>query len=149
MDISNNDVTSSPAATGGRRKSGRAVKVPEKFVPEVSSSQPAPTSAKRKRGREGVENDASDIEDEAEASDATLESADEEELRDTRKKAKTTKKPAAKKPKVNGTAPYEDAPAVKLPNRTKKAKKVVIDDDSAEGLYGERVSKIHSRGGLT
>ena len=145
MDISNNDVTSSPAPTGGRRKSGRAVKVPEKFVPEAPSSQSAPTSAKRKRGGEGIENDASDIEDEAEASEATLESADEEELRDARKKAKTTKKPAAKKPKVNGTAPYQDAPAVKLPNRPKKAKKVVINDDSAEGLYGERVTRFHSQ----
>ncbi|TVY13720.1 Cohesin subunit psc3 [Lachnellula arida] len=137
MDISNNDVTSSPAATGGRRKSGRAVKAPEKFVPDAPSSQAAPTSAKRKRGEEEVENDASDIEDEAEASDATLESADEEELRETRKRAKTTKKPAAKKAKVNGTAPLEDAPAVKLPNRPKKIKKVVINDDSADGLYAE------------
>jgi cohesin complex subunit SA-1/2 len=138
MDISNNDVTSSPAATGGRRKSGRAVKVPEKFVPEPSS-QPTPASAKRKRGEEEAENDASDIDEEAEESDATIESAGEEELKDTRKKAKTTKKPAAKKPKVNGTAPRNDAPAVKLPNRPKKAKRVVIADDNADGLYGERV----------
>lgn len=142
MDISNNDVTSSPAATdGSRRKSGRAVRAPEKFVP--SSSEPAATSAKRKRGGDEVENDASDIddEDEADATDVTLESADEEELRETRKKAKTPKKPVAKKPKVNGTAPHKPAPAVKIPNRTKKAKKVVINDDTAEGLYGERVFK--------
>ncbi|TVY82271.1 Cohesin subunit psc3 [Lachnellula suecica] len=138
MDISNNDVTSSPAATGGRRKSGRAVKVPQKFVPP--SSEPAPSSIKRKRGEEEeeeIENDASDIDEEAEASDATLESADEEELKETRRKAKTTKKPAAKKPKVNGSVLHEDAPAVKLPNRPKKAKKVVISDDNAEGLYAE------------
>jgi len=149
MDISNNDVTSSPAPTGGRRKSGRAVKVPEKFVPEPSS-QPAPASAKRKRGEEEVENDASDIDEDAEDSDETIESAGEEELKDTRRKAKTTKKPnakkpAAKKPKVNGTAPQEDAPAVKLPNRPKKAKRVVIADDNADGLYGERVFRSRLR----
>ncbi|KAF4634636.1 hypothetical protein G7Y89_g3456 [Cudoniella acicularis] len=138
MDISNTDVTSSPVATGGRRKSGRAVRAPEKFVPDAPSSQPGTASAKRKRGGDDVENDASDIDEEEEASDDTLESAGEEELKDTRRKARTTKKPAAKKPKVNGAASHsEEAPAVKLPSRPKKAKKMVIADDNAEGLYAE------------
>jgi cohesin complex subunit SA-1/2 len=138
MDISNNDVTSTPVATGSRRKSGRAVKVPEKFVPDAPGSQQGSVSAKRKRGGEDVENDASDVDEEAEESDATVESAAEEEVREIRRKAKTTKKPAAKKPKVNGTAAHEDAPVVKLPNRPKKTK-VAIADKNAEGLYGERV----------
>src|SRR6187402_1525533 len=103
MDISNNDATSSPVATGSRRKSGRAVKVPEKFVPEVISSQPGPASAKRKRATEDVENDASETDEDAEESDATVESAAEEEVREGRRKAKKTKRPEAKKPKVNGT----------------------------------------------
>ena len=144
MDISNNDVTSTPVATGSRRKSGRAVKIPEKFVPDAPSSQQGSASAKRKRGEEDAENDASDV-DEEEESDATVESAAEEEVREIRRKAKTTKKPAAKKPKVNGTATHEEVPAVKLPARPKKAKKVAIADKSAEGLYGKRVCSLENR----
>jgi len=143
MDISNNEMTSSPAASG-RRKSGRAVKAPEKFVPEIASSQVGLASAKRKRGREDVENDASDIEDdeEDEESDELGESADEEKIKETRKKAKTVRKPAAKKPKVNGTSSHKSAPAIRLPNRTrvKKGKKVLIADREADGLYGTRLS---------
>ena len=99
MDISNNDVTSTPVATGSRRKSGRAVKVPEKFIPDAPSSQQGSASAKRKRGGEDAENDASDVDEEDEESDATVESAAEEEVREIRRKAKTTKKPAAKRAK--------------------------------------------------
>ena len=139
-DISNNDVMSSPGATGSRRKSGRAVKAPEKFVPDVPSSQTGPASAKRKRGGDDVENDASDLEDEAaEESDETIESAGEEEVTGKRTKAKTTKKPVAKKPKVNGTASHEEATSVKLPNRPKKAgRRVAIADKNETGLYGKR-----------
>jgi cohesin complex subunit SA-1/2 len=146
MDISNNDVTSTPVATGSRRKSGRAVRVPEKFAPET-----APASAKRKRDDDENENenDASDVDEEAEASDATAESGEEEQPRLSRRKGKgkapAPRKPAAKKPKVNGTAAHEEedeeaAPAVKLPSRPKTAsRKVGIADKNAEGLYGERV----------
>jgi len=140
MDISNTDVASSSTATGSRRKSGRAVKVPEKFVPDAPSSQAALTSAKRKRGEEDVENDASDVEEEDEESDGTVESAGEEEVKEARKKAKNTRKPAAKKTKVNGSASHESsAPAVKLPNRAKKGKKVAIAAKDVEGLYGKCV----------
>jgi hypothetical protein len=140
MDISNNDMTSTPVATGSRRKSGRAVKAPEKFVPDAPSSQAGPANSKRKR-EEDAENDASDVEDEEEEeSDDTIDSAGEEDGRETRKKAKTAKKPAAKKAKVNGNVSHEDAPAVKLPNRPKKAgKRVAIADKDAEGLYGKHV----------
>lgn len=137
MDISNNDVTSTPVATGSRRKSGRAVKVPEKFVPDAPSSQQGSASAKRKRGGEDAENDASDIDEDEEESDATVESAAEEEVREIRRKAKTTKQPAAKKPKVNGTATHDKEARVKLPARPKKTKKVAIADKSAEGLYAD------------
>ena len=54
-----------------------------------------------------------------------------------RKKAKTPRKPTAKKPKVNGTALHDKAPAVSLPSRP-KAKKVAIADRNAQGLYGMR-----------
>jgi len=118
------------------------VKIPEKFVPDAPSSQQGSVSAKRKRGGEDAENDASDVDEEEEESDATVESAAEEELREIRRKPKTTKKPAAKKPKVNGTAAHDEAPAVKLPARPKKTKKVAIADRSAEGLYGTRVCSL-------
>lgn len=138
MDISNNDIASSPAETGARRKSGRAVRAPQKFIPDAP---PHTGRAKRKREGDDVENDASDIEDEEEASsDDTGDSSGEEEVREVRRKpkqSKTAKKPAAKKPKVNGTVAHEAAPVVKLPNRPKKAKKVLITGDDDEGLYGE------------
>lgn len=139
MDISNNDVTT-PVATGGRRKSGRAVKVPEKFVPEVLSTQQASGSAKRKRGGEHVENDASDVEEEEEASDDDAESTVEEEIKETRRKgksAKSSRKPAAKKPKVNGIGSHEEGLAVRLPTRPKQGKKVAIADKNVEGLYAD------------
>jgi cohesin complex subunit SA-1/2 len=139
MDISNSDMTSTPVATGSRRKSGRAVKIPEKFIPDAPSSQQGHSNAKRKRGAEDVENDASNVEEDDEDSDETVESAEEEEAPAPRKKAKAPRKPAAKKPKVNGTVSHDEAPAVKLPSRPKKGKKVLIADHSAKGLYGKRV----------
>jgi cohesin complex subunit SA-1/2 len=139
MDISSNDATSSAAASGTRRKSGRAVRAPEKFVPEVTSSQAGPASAKRKRGGEDAENDASDSEELDEDSEESIESAAEEEVEDTRRKAKKpANKPAQKKPKVNGSLPNEGASTVRLPTRSRKPKKVAIADRSAGGLYGGR-----------
>lgn len=131
--MSNTDLESSPAARGGnRRKSGRAVRAPELF----SSQQANTTSTKRKRGEENGENNASDIDEEAEESDSSATSV--EEIRQTQKKPAKARKPAAKKPKVNGNASHADAPAVRLPSRPKKAKakRVVLADKDAEGLYG-------------
>lgn len=190
MDISNNDVASSPVATGGRRKSGRAVKAPNKFKPDAPSSQAGPTSAKRKRGGNEVENGASGNEGDSDLSDPPESEGEEEEVRKPQRRAKGTKKPAAKKPKVvaeveeaeeeieeeveeeselseapesaageevrkprrkakaakksapksskvNGTSHADAAPAMRLPNRPKKAvKRVVIADEATEGLYG-------------
>lgn len=138
MDISNQDSMSSPVANSSRRKSGRAVKVPEKFVPDAPASQQGHSSAKRKRGNGDVENDASDVDEQDGDSDDAVESAEEEEAPATRKRAKAPRKPAGKKPKVNGTAAHEMAPAVKLPGRP-KGKKVAIADRNGEGLYGKRV----------
>ncbi|KAK6594859.1 STAG domain-containing protein [Botrytis cinerea] len=136
-----NDVSSTPVVPG-RRKSGRAVKAPEKFVPDLPSSAVRSTNAKRKRSDEEAEDDASEeeeVEAEEEDEDDELEeeSAGEEELKEARRKARTSKKPAAKKPKINGTASHARAPAVRLPNRPKKAKTVVVADEDAEGLYAD------------
>jgi cohesin complex subunit SA-1/2 len=142
-EISENDAMSSPNAntTGSvRRKSGRAVRVPEKFQP-APTTQSENTNGKRKRGGANVdedeENDVDEQEEESEEDEEEEESEEEEETKATRRKAKTSKKPVAKKAKVNGTASDDDAPALKLPNRPKKSKKVAIVDESAEGLYGE------------
>jgi cohesin complex subunit SA-1/2 len=76
-----------------------------------------------------------------EDSDDVAESEDEEEAPAPRKKAKAARKPAAKKPKVNGTELHEKSRPVKLPSRPKaKGRKVAIADRSTEGLYGMRAS---------
>ncbi|RDW94942.1 hypothetical protein BP5796_00705 [Coleophoma crateriformis] len=149
MEISENDATSSPVATNSRRKSGRAVRAPEKFVPDLPSSQPEKSSAKRKRGHEDVQNDASEAEEdeEDESDQESEESTAEEEVRPTRKKAKAPRKPTAKKAKTNGAsqpadeedaeADEDDAATARLPSRPKKGKKVAIADQNAEGLYAE------------
>ncbi|KAM3066582.1 cohesin complex subunit [Clarireedia jacksonii] len=136
-----NDVSSTPVASG-RRKSGRAVKAPEKFIPDYPSTATRHTNPKRKRTEDDEEGDASEDggsepEDDDESNDEEDESAGEEELREARRKARSSKKPVAKKPKTNGTASYARAPAVRLPNRPKKAKNVTIADDTAEGLYAD------------
>jgi len=144
MDISNNDVTSVPDATSKRRKSGRAIRAPDKFTPDLPSSQAEAKLSKRKRSRDELENSASDIEEEDEEeedveSDTAQESAREEEVRASRKRTKTQRKPAAKRAKVNGTTTNGETHAVRLPSRPKKAnRKVAIADKDAEGLYGRK-----------
>lgn len=138
QEISENDAMSSPnAAISSRRKSGRAVKVPEKFQPDTTLAT-EPANGKRKRAGddaiEDVENDSEENESESEEEEA---SADEEETRAAKKRARTTKKPAAKKPKVNGTKSHTPETIARLPSRPKKAKKVAIADADAEGLYGK------------
>lgn len=145
MEISENDATSSAAATNSRRKSGRAVRAPEKFVPDLPSSQIEKSSTKRKRGHEGIDNDASEAEDheDDESDQESEESAAEEEVRQTWKKTKAPRKPTAKKAKTNGGPRHprdEDAEAEELPRHSRKGKKVAIADQSAEGLYGKVIS---------
>jgi cohesin complex subunit SA-1/2 len=107
-------------------------------VPDAPSSQTGSASSKRKRGGKDTAEDAeNDVSEDIDSDEEEEESVDEEEIKQSKKRAKPTKKPVAKKAKVNGTAPQPSAPAVKLPNRAKKPKKVVIADSNAEGLYGE------------
>lgn len=139
MELSENDAPSSNA-TQKRRVSGRAVRAPEKYVPNASSPQSGNASGKRKRaaddGAEDIENEM-DLEDEESDEEEDEESPDEEAVRQVKRKAKSAKKPVAKKAKVNGAVPDASAPPVKLPNRRKKPKKVAIQDVNAEGLYGK------------
>ncbi|KAI0458013.1 hypothetical protein F5B21DRAFT_462582 [Xylaria acuta] len=166
METSDNNASSSPAP----RRSGRARVAPQKFSPEPHSSQnDHATSSKRKRGRghddgDDAENDndnensgpdASDedapTDDERDDDDAD---ADDEPPRRSKKSGQKprSKKPAAKRAKVNGTAPAATPgplviPAVRLPNRAKKTTKVAPaslarrDDND---LYSEVFGSGHS-----
>lgn len=146
MEVSENDAPGS-IATENRRVSQRAVRAPEKFVPDAPSLRSGNTGAKRKRG---VAGNAEDVENEPEEEDDSEEeeeeeSADEEEIRQTKRRANPTRKPASKKAKVNGAAPSAPAPAIRLPNRQKKPKRVVIQDANAEGVFGKCIKAIHFR----
>lgn len=139
MEISENDAMSTTNATNNRRQSGRAVRAPQKFVPDA---QPGSVNGKRKRtgGNDDDDEENEEDEDEEEEDSDEEESADEDDAEDSRKRSKPARKPAAKKPKVNGTNDAETGhatSAVKLPNRSRKSKKVLIADPKAEGLYGE------------
>lgn len=139
MEISENDATSSQAAaSSSRRKSGRAVRAPEKFVPDAPSSQ-VNGNSKRKRANVDDEDEENDASDDDQSEEEEEESADEEERKARARKAR---KPAAKKAKVNGKAivngavAHTSAAPLKLPSRPKKGRLVAITDDDAEGLYG-------------
>ena len=150
-------MASSPAASSSvlqetsdnRRKSGRAIRKPEKFAQEEHLGSVVKSSAKRKRTPNGVitnalgdEADSSDEDEEEEAE----ESPDEEELREQRRAARNKKdasKPVAKKAKVtNGvTSPLTIRTAPSAKSRPTKAAQVQKararkSQVNQEGLYG-------------
>ncbi|KAI8966164.1 STAG-domain-containing protein [Daldinia sp. FL1419] len=156
METDDNNATSSPASVpdNSRRRSGRVVRAPQKFSPEANSSQNDHAPSKRKRSRDREEEEDAENEspvednDEEELSDLDDQDDNEEEEHTSRsKKSKSkqksrSKKPAAKRAKVNGSAPAETgtaslAPAVRLPNRPKKTAKVVIVHPDGDGLYAD------------
>ncbi|KAI1262470.1 hypothetical protein F5Y18DRAFT_151513 [Xylariaceae sp. FL1019] len=160
METDDNNATTSPAP----RRSGRARVAPQKFSPPPHASQNNENaSSKRKRAHdndddEDVENDvdAPDDDDENPASDDNDEDDDsaadvDNEPAQRPKKSKSAsksrpKKPAAKRTKVNGTAPGPLAvPAVKLPNRPKKTVKIAsVANREADDLYAEVFGSGHS-----
>lgn len=150
------DATSSQAepTASQRRKSGRAVRAPEKFAPEPKSSQAPRGGGKRKR----AENDNEKLNGEEQEEEAEEDEEDEEEpeteseVEDAPKKKKakmkgpTKKTPASRKAKTNGVAsqaprePREPKQQqMRIPSRPKKAQhgKVVFKDNGAEGIYAE------------
>ncbi|KAI1439823.1 STAG-domain-containing protein [Annulohypoxylon stygium] len=153
METSDNNATSSPASAPAsapdlsRRRSGRVVRAPQKFSPEPQNDHSS--SSKRKRGldrdEEDAENESPVEEEEEELSDPEEEDEAEEEQTSRPKSSKSkqksrSKKPAAKRTKVNGSAPADivsasNAPAVRLPNRPKKTVRVTIAHPDGEGLY--------------
>lgn len=128
-----------------RRKSGRAVKKPDFFQEDASTH--SNSSAKRKRA-DRAEGEDEDMGHDASGEDSVDDSdgqADEEELKEKRRRAPKAKivqgKPVAKKPKtVNGMGKLAIRPApngVKKAARPKKQTRVrqsAVED--ADGLYG-------------
>lgn len=144
MDTSENTATPSPAPAS-RRRSGRQTRVPEKFQPEIT------IAPKRKRGEHDEEDDAENLDpegdegDEESSEDDADDSPSEEERAKPKKKRTASqqsraKKPAAKKPKVNGAGPTATSLSLGLPSRPKAKKSVRVvtgDRRDGDGVYGE------------
>ncbi|KAF7520033.1 hypothetical protein G7054_g12899 [Neopestalotiopsis clavispora] len=141
MESEDNNATPSPSAAEARRRSGRVVRAPQKYIEEVHTD----ASSKRKRTRdhdEDAENHEPRSDSLAEASDEEVAEESDADLVPRQKKSKSrAKKPAAKKPKINGDAPTEVAPAqtkaLQLPQRLKKSVRVAIARKDGDGLYAE------------
>ncbi|KAH6636778.1 hypothetical protein F5144DRAFT_488261 [Chaetomium tenue] len=144
METSDNTPTSSPAPTSTARRSGRVTKAPAKFTPD------APAATKRKRNAEHDEDDAEnespdEIDDVSDPNDDDADdTATEEPRRASKKKKPSTshaaksRKPAAKKPKINGNAlAGEPIHGAQLPSRPKKAVRIAIAQGDAKGLYAD------------
>jgi len=144
METSDNTAAGSPAPTGTSRRSGRVLKVPEKFIPD------APAAAKRKRHDDNddddAENDAplTDLEDsDSEADDAADDDEDAIEEAPKRKKKPSqsarSRKPAAKKPKTNGDAGGHPVKLASLASRPKKAARTApVEHHDGDGLFGKQ-----------
>ena len=133
-----NNANQSPGADASRRRSGRVVKVPEKFAQEPGT-QSAP---KRKRG---IDQEGEDVENEEpdagsdEDSDEDDDTGDEDAAAARRRRAQAARrrKPATKKVKTNGASVAGTAHGASLPSRPKKTVRIARGDDDATGLYGK------------
>ncbi|RYP59753.1 hypothetical protein DL769_008421 [Monosporascus sp. CRB-8-3] len=163
METSENNATSSPSPAPDasvRRRSGRVVRAPRKFSPDVYPSQNGKSASKRKRGPEAEDEDEENQAPDDEQGDEGLtdgednnveEEDDDGEPTPKPKKSKSSqssqpKKPATKRAKVNGNAPaintsapapISNAPAVRLPNRPKKTARIAVAKLEHDGLYAE------------
>ena len=141
---SNANTSPDPESTA-RRRSGRVVRVPDKFAPDASQ---APVKRKRDNGDDGEdddeeaehdvdENDVPELDDEMSDDD---QESEEEAVRSKKSKksssqTKRARKPSAKKPKINGTQPAASNHTVTLPRMPKKS--VRLDTTGkGTGLYG-------------
>jgi cohesin complex subunit SA-1/2 len=141
---SNANTSPDPESTA-RRRSGRVVRVPDKFAPDASQ---APSKRKRDNGDEGEDDDGEaendvDENDVPELDDGISDDdqeSDEEAVRSKKSKksasqSKRARKPSAKKPKINGAQPAASNHTVTLPRMPKKS--VRLDTTGkGTGLYG-------------
>jgi cohesin complex subunit SA-1/2 len=142
-------------SAGASRRSGRVVRAPEKYAAE-SLTAPAKRQRPEEFDNENGENE-SPVEDEDE--DAMGDDDDElEEVDDaapTKRKGRKRiasqsaggKKPAAKKPKINGDIGAANDNVTSLARRPKKTVRIDVGERSADDLYGMS-DLCHTDGGL-
>lgn len=164
METSDNTATSSPAPTSTARRSGRVTKAPAKFTPEPTTLSKRKRASENDNGEDGENESPEDEEDLNEDDDPDASEVEQERQRSKKRKSSSqaakAKKPALKKPKINGDAPSTsnqpsraqtpaEAPAsapapptpghnfASLPRRPKKAARVAIAQPEGEGLYSQ------------
>ncbi|KAI7544241.1 hypothetical protein KC331_g6928, partial [Hortaea werneckii] len=124
-----------------KRASGRIRKQPEMYT-----ASPYASGGKRKRSNENDthgQNESQDDNESEESDDEVDEEPDEEELREQRRtarkpKSSASKKPAQKKPKVNGASlPIRGASGSKKKSAKKTKALNLADAESAGGLFAE------------
>ncbi|KAM0670552.1 hypothetical protein ACQRIU_000947 [Beauveria bassiana] len=114
-----NDTAASSQDGDAPRRSGRVVKVPEKWEPEASAHV---ASTKRKRGGEGEEGD-DDLESDEHESGEDDDHGDEDHPAPRSRRAGGAgrqKKPSLKKPKTNGAGGH----TARIPSRPKKTVRI-------------------------
>ena len=149
-----------PAADGGRRKSGRVIRKPRKLVDELPPASTAPTKRKRPaphlqeedtemQDASGADDESS--EDEAEDSAEGDDSPDEEELREKRRK---TKKKGSQKKGANALAKAPAAKKIRMASgavattltRARRSKKST-GANGASSKKGKAKGKQRDKGG--
>ncbi|EAA31414.3 hypothetical protein GE21DRAFT_7664 [Neurospora crassa] len=152
METTDNTATSSPTPTSTARRSGRVTKAPAKFTPEPTSLSKRKRASENDEGEDGENESPEEGPDEDDDPDAS--EVEQERQRSRKRKPSSqsakAKKPALKKPKINGDAPSRpqtpaetlaSAPALalnshaSLPSRPKKSARVAIAQPEGEGLY--------------
>ena len=121
--MDNASVASQDQDAASRRRSGRVVKAPEKYEPELSQS------AKRKRGAGHDDGQDDDVDSDEESSEAEDDSDEEHPAPRSRKPAQRKKKPSTKKPKING------GHTARIPSRPKKTVRIEAGEKGT-GLFG-------------
>ncbi|XWW96740.1 hypothetical protein V2A60_004720 [Cordyceps javanica] len=114
-----NDTAASSQDGDAPRRSGRVVKVPEKWEPEASAQM---ASSKRKRGGEGVEGDDNPESDEDESGEDDDDGDGDHPAPRSRRAGggSRQKKPSLKKPKINGAGGH----TARIPSRPKKTVRI-------------------------
>lgn len=170
METTDNTATSSPTPTSTARRSGRVTKAPAKFTPEPTTLSKRKRTSENDNGEDGENESPEDEEDLNEDDDPDASEVEQERQRSRKRKPSSqsakAKKPALKKPKINGDAPSTtnppsrpqtpaEVPAVahalalnnlaSLPSRPKKSARVAIAQPEGEGLYSQSPFRFRSQ----
>jgi cohesin complex subunit SA-1/2 len=145
MEIEPRQSSATPdAATGQSRRSGRVVRAPTKYAPESNVASAKRHRAQDPDGGEDENQSPEDDEDEDAMSDDDQDAEDEDEAAPIKRKGKKRaasqsaggKKPAAKKPKINGSAAGGTEQLTSLARRPKKTVRIDVGDREGD-LYGK------------